>query len=266
MKFVSALLITLLTLPNVVIGRRRIVGGTTVTNNTLYPYFATPAGSWTCGSALIWGNILVTAGHCASSNAFTNGIRLGGTIRDKAPSVFYKVNRTIIHPLFNSTTGANDIALIILPEFIPTGPIVRYATLNNNSIVPVTNTTVSAMGYGRLNETGTISTTLQHVNLQIESNTKCGAYWTGIKKFNSTQMVCHLTNGKVDTCLGDSGGPLVLQNTDIIVGITSFGRGCARLNVPSVNVRVSTYVSWIQSTICSLNNTTGFPLPSYCQK
>jgi secreted trypsin-like serine protease len=262
MKLTNTLLGMLLVALPIVEARLRIVGGSTVTNASLYPYFAAPAGSWTCGSALIWGNILVTAGHCAQSGAWNNGLRLGGTIRDKAPSVFYRTNRTIIHPNFNSTTGANDIALIIINDFVSSTKT-PYAIVNSDGTIPSTATNLTTMGFGRLTETGSISNALQHVDLLTESNANCASYWTGIKRFNSTQMVCHRTDGVRDTCLGDSGGPILLKGTRIIVGLTSFGRGCARPNVPAVNTRISTYNDWIRTAICSLN-TTGSPLPSYC--
>lgn len=40
-----------------------------------------------------------------------------------------------------------------------------------------------------------------------------------------------------------TGGPVTLRNS--LVGIVSFGRGCAQPNMPGVYTRVSYFASWI---------------------
>lgn len=62
-----------------------------------------------------------------------------------------------------------------------------------------------------------------------------------------------------DTCYGDSGSPLQYMNTNYtvdgqtfhvptLVGLTSFGVGCA-FGFPSVYVKVSSYIEWMESVI-----------------
>lgn len=53
-----------------------------------------------------------------------------------------------------------------------------------------------------------------------------------------------------DSCNGDSGGAAFVFDMDgniVQVGIISFGVSCALLGFPSVNSKVSAYVSWIKS-------------------
>ena len=55
----------------------------------------------------------------------------------------------------------------------------------------------------------------------------------------------------LDTCQGDSGGPLMMYTSSqqwVLVGITSYGRGCARADYAGVYTRVAAYQSWIATT------------------
>ncbi|XP_045115347.1 LOW QUALITY PROTEIN: trypsin-3-like [Portunus trituberculatus] len=61
--------------------------------------------------------------------------------------------------------------------------------------------------------------------------------------------------GKIDTCTGDSGGPLVCGGGGVVtlggvlVGITSWGKGCGRRNSPGIYTKIYKYLRWISTVI-----------------
>ena len=56
-----------------------------------------------------------------------------------------------------------------------------------------------------------------------------------------------------DTCQGDSGGPVMSYSEKerlwVLVGITSYGRGCGLQNSAGVYTRLSRYIEWIRSIV-----------------
>ena len=56
----------------------------------------------------------------------------------------------------------------------------------------------------------------------------------------------------LDTCQGDSGGPIMMYTTSrqwVVIGVTSYGIGCALASYAGVYTRIAYYQSWINSTM-----------------
>jgi secreted trypsin-like serine protease len=221
----------------------RIVGGLPVSLDE-YPFYAFPASNYMCGATLIWGDILVSAAHCGST-VWSSGLWLGGTKKDKSESIFYSAKTVTNHPSYSSSTSANDITLIQINGFVTA----QYAQLNFNSSIPSDGSTMTAIGYGRTSEGGSLSSKLLKVDLLKETFSRCKQTYSSIV---DDVMICNagLPDGGKDTCNGDSGGPLFVVGTNTIAGLVSFGNGCARPDTPAVNTRVSAYEQWINSFIC----------------
>ena len=66
-------------------------------------------------------------------------------------------------------------------------------------------------------------------------------------------MICagDLINGGEDACQGDSGGPLAVRSPIdsrwLLIGVTSWGYGCANVNYPGIWSRVSSVLGWIDN-------------------
>jgi secreted trypsin-like serine protease len=260
MIFVSFLLVMLTTQYHNVHGQSRIVGGIPVNNNSEYPFFAIPERlEYLCGASLIHGDILLSAAHCGDE-AWVDGIWLGGTSieNNRSSSVYYSVNGTVSHESFNIPYEFdNDIMLIKLNQFITTVPLAQF---NELSSVPKKESDVTAIGYGSTSEQDfTISPDLRMVNFKTVTSRTCRRSWG--PTLSDTRMLCTgIPEGGKDTCYGDSGGPIFMAGTKTIVGIVSFGFGCARPATPSVNTRVSRYTRWIKKNTCALSSQP----PMYC--
>ncbi|XP_041674895.1 trypsin delta-like [Drosophila eugracilis] len=139
------------------------------------------------------------------------------------------------------TEQSNDIAVIQLQRNLIMGFGVRSIPLADSSPQPRSLAFVS--GWGSIESYGKGSTTLLGTTVAIVDRDSCmSSYRGGISK----DMICASAPGK-DSCGGDSGGPLVSDGK--LVGIVSFGRGCAHSEYPGVYANVAELNPWIIKTV-----------------
>ncbi len=98
------------------------------------------------------------------------------------------------------------------------------------------NTTATIIGWGTTSPSGPFSITCWKRTHRFEPTTivACTA-----ARFDPSTMVC-AGNGATDTCQGDSGGPLMVPygGVFVLVGVTSWGNGCADPQFPGVYARL----------------------------
>ena len=144
-------------------------------------------------------------------------------------------------------TKQNDLGFISLaaPSFQPRIDIVDKT--EGLAWKPGALTRVS--GHGAIIEGGAGSDTLKVATVPIISDPSCGSAAVYSTFFDKVSMICAgILAGGTDACQGDSGGPL---QTDAappatrLVGIVSFGAGCAKPGKPGVYTRVA------QNPLCS---------------
>ncbi|ROT71663.1 hypothetical protein C7M84_009999 [Penaeus vannamei] len=236
------------------VGSTRIVNGTAASAGE-YPYqvavLSTIAGGqYQCGGSIIKERWILTAAHCfydLSNNKATSVDIIYGTIDiNGIGGTRVTASRFIDHPGYDSSTKANDIALVELPQPLnyASDANIQPICLGLEEDIPFGGKAV-ASGWGALSFGGSSPDVLQEVELDIITIDECQQKASLPPDTNS--VVCALTLYK-DTCQGDSGGPLVAKLCDgtwAQIGIVSYGFQCAVPDNPGVYTRVSAFASWI---------------------
>lgn len=85
------------------------------------------------------------------------------------------------------------------------------------------------------------------MQLSVVNQDVCRQRYAQAGKIVTDNMVCAglLDVGGRGSCEYDGGGPLFHNN--VVVGITSWGRGCAQAFYPDVYTKVSRVSLWIQA-------------------
>jgi secreted trypsin-like serine protease len=234
----------------------RIVGGKAA-NPRDWPFivglFVNDTGPF-CGGSLISPQWVLTASHCISAVSERqnqlNVRRVGSDLRASGDRT--RVIKAITHPNYKNPESGSDVALLKLERPINTNGYAILASAQTEGTFGQPSTCVRTAGWGATREGGNVSRTLQEVDVPIVSNQNCRQMKGS--EFNPDAHLCAgYPQGSMDSCQGDSGGPLVVPDAAptgfLLIGVVSFGDGCARPRSPGVYSRVSTYRDWIFSTI-----------------
>ena len=233
---------------------RRIVGGQKV-DIKQHPWQVALQfkGDFFCGGSNIGDRWVLTAAHCFNFSTRGGDWRAkAGATNHATAGTWAEIERVFVHEKYNRTTYENDIALMRL-KLPPAGREIRLvdrsATLQVGQPLEVT-------GWGATKEGGSGSKDLLKATVPYTDTALCNARASYNGRVRSTMMCAGDPKGGVDSCQGDSGGPLVWRSPDgpVLVGVVSFGDGCARELKYGVYTRVSAYRDWIDRVIAANRN------------
>lgn len=245
--------------------RSKIVGGVAAPVGRLpwqVSMFSAAFGHF-CGGTVLNDNWVITAAHCLTDQDLrrpefrvlegTTSLLAGGRVRE--------VVRAIRHEGYDGRTKANDIALLQLAPLsaearsaarAPNGTVL-IAPLAFNRNAPRAETKGTVSGFGLTRESGSVSARLMMVDVPVIDTATCNSapiYGGAIKPgmMCAGKLRADSAGDIVDSCQGDSGGPLVAgvgTANPRLIGVVSWGEGCARPNRPGVYTQVAYYYDWI---------------------
>ncbi|KAH8352470.1 hypothetical protein KR084_004372 [Drosophila pseudotakahashii] len=195
-----------------------------------------------CGAVIYSAKIVITAAHCIEwlwPAILT--VRVGSSNSESGGQVV-RVSRILAHENFGEYYGlSDDVAVIKLQTSLKMGVGVKSIPLADSS--PKPGSLASVSGWGKIGYYKDYSRTLLETTVAIVDWHKCRKSYLGKV---TKDMICASAPGK-DSCAGDSGGPLVSGGK--LVGIVSFGYGCADPQYPGVYADVAELKPWILKAI-----------------
>uniref|UniRef100_A0A8C1MQI3 Transmembrane serine protease 4b n=1 Tax=Cyprinus carpio TaxID=7962 RepID=A0A8C1MQI3_CYPCA len=234
----------------IVVGEDRIVGGVD-TEIEHWPWQVSLQWNYqhVCGGALLSRRWIISAAHCFTvqkQELKRWTVVLGQT--QVAASRGVSIEMIVVHSYYSRLSNDYDIAMLKLTWPVTVGESILPVCLPPHQLSVKEMLVVT--GWGLLKEKGELPSVLQKASVPLIDRSECSkpsVYGSAI----TPRMLCAgFLEGNIDACQGDSGGPLVyLSSRWHIMGIVSWGVGCARDGKPGVYTDVSQLLNWIYTVM-----------------
>jgi len=248
-----------------------IVGGRDAKTRE-FPWFVDING---CGATIIDPTTLISAAHCFVTSDRINDLVAAGTklplrelvhktdVQDYCGSQIRYITSVVKHPNYCSEDdfknrkcdayNDHDLAIITVNRPFSYNGRVQPACLPSGGDGNLPGgTMLTVVGNGYIDgETKKRPKTLQCVQVPVIAASDCKKMYTTPGAITDNMMCAGFSQGGKDACQGDSGGPIfLLPGASVegatLVGVVSWGVGCALARQPGVYAKINTSMDWVK--------------------
>lgn len=194
-----------------------------------------------CGGTLVDSRIVLTAAHCLDHSMSLGYVVIGANQLSDKTAEKIKITNVVIHEKWNIKNNDHDLALLILEKKSKNKPVL----INESFQYDKTYTDLATIiGFGLTKEQGQLSNDLLYAKVPLVKTAVCKSVYNN---FLTENMFCAgFSYGGVDSCQTDSGGGLFYDNQ--LIGVISWGIGCARPGFYGVYAKTKHISKWILET------------------
>ncbi|XP_055596185.1 trypsin 5G1-like [Uranotaenia lowii] len=224
----------------------RIVGGFVTSINKVPWQVSLRDTKHICGGSIIGDQWVLTAGHCTgSSDKPCLSVRMGSSNYNKG-GVEIKVKRSIRHPKYGiDTTSDYDFALLELDRKIDFTKSIKPIKLPKQDGAVPDGTMCTVSGWGSTQNVVDDLALLRAAHVPTIEQSECVQLYSNKHRVTDRMLCAGYAKGGIDACQGDSGGPLMCRQ--LLIGVVSWGEGCAEEGYPGVYARVASVRKWIKT-------------------
>lgn len=225
----------------------RIVGGEIV-DIVQVPYQISLLynGFHICGGSLISKTKVLSAAHCVhKQSASMFSIRTGSSRMGFGGKVV-KVTNITVHPLYNPRNVDYDFSILELEDYDEKHVKQSFVSLPGAGDELEDGTMLMVSGWGNTKNSSESNSLLRAVKVPKFNQEKCNRAYQIYGGVTERMICAGFDKGGKDACQGDSGGPLVDAEHKTLVGVVSWGYGCAVPNYPGIYSKVSSVRDWIK--------------------
>lgn len=205
-----------------------------------------------CSGSIVSRSFIVTAAHCLTNldETVATSVVVYYNSSQIQNGPLMDVIRFARHPDFILRVYANDIAILQLEKPLKFDKFVSPVCFPTSPL-DIAGKRLLIAGWGLTMEGGRDSEQLRYITKKEMPYKQCKPllHTEAQLLLNGSIVICTSARNK-DACAGDSGGPVTTWNgrgKSFLVGIVSFGYGCARDDEASGYTRVATFAPWVLS-------------------